>query len=197
MFEDTECYWKLFAYETSSKRKKKYFEKNILNREFLYRRNKENDYKNIESNLILNPRNQEEIKYLTDRLYFSPKKGKRKYKGISKIKKILPHKHLGPRSGSLFHLKFPYDENGLLFRNKIQSFELVCAIIDKEKQVVYVEFRNKVTNDVLFLANHTEENQMDGSKRVSSDYFDELRLIQNPIEVLNKQKSLSNLKKLG
>ena len=150
VFDKGSLTWKFYAYKTNSKNSSDYYNKNIYDYELEYSRvnSTKQDYRNADYNALLK-KGDETIGY-NDEIKITPYHGKTKYLKYSP-KKLVPHKHLGPRYGCVFHIKFKNDTKQI-FRNQTQSHLIKKVFYKKNRKGdIFVELINTKNNDSLFL----------------------------------------------
>ena len=192
LLEKANCSWKFYCYNTSPKSKALYYSNELFDNSFVYHRNPKYDYTKAEVNSVFIKKNQETL-LLTDKIIISPVKGKRYYAKYNP-KKLLLHKHLGFRNGVQISFLFQNDKGDQLFRRKEQKFLVKDLFINKKENILFLKLLNPISNDILYLKNESvtlpnKEELFDSIDKPIDETFD------NPLNLLNELKGLSNKKK--
>ena len=183
LIEKADTTWEYYFFQSKSKSRLKYYITELLGASFMYfnANEKQGDYLSINSNVVLvTPTKKHEL--LVDKYFLKPVKGKRIYRKLDP-RRLMAHKHLGPRSGLRLNLEFSNDAKQL-FRNQAQTFSLTEAIVKNDNQEIYLLFNNHKNKDIICLKNKiytpdfskkikTHELSLKGRKKISDYNFDD------------------------
>ena len=194
MIENTNCEWQFYSILSQNPKRQKYYNRHILDARILYDRNTKFDYTKAETNVIwFNDKN--EKKYLTNKVVFFPNKGKRNYSFLNP-KKLMLHKHLGPRNGCKMKIKFIEDDGAQLFRDRPSEFEILELIHSGPLGTVFIKMKNTINQDILYLKsiNRSIDALVSDVNFLPSAFF---KRSTSPFTVFSSKKNLSTKKKKG
>ena len=194
MFEKLKAKWYFHSFDSSNKKRYKYYESNLLDSYFLYDKDPDTDYKESPKSYVVSYSKNNTKTNLDNLILFRPRKGKRKYQGRDKLKKLLIHKNLGKRNGCVMNIEFKNDTGGQMFRGKKQFFHVFKLYYTEDGTQVFVKLVNFANHDQLILRASLCDKPEDTSE-VSSFIPDFESRYSNLLPLLNPKRKLSHLKK--